>query len=231
LAAAGFTVAVHYNSGRSRAESVVSSLTGEGHCVISGDLADPATVRSVMDAAVQQLGGVDVLVNNAGIYDEHDIASISYEKWQQVWRRTLDVNLFGVANLSWAFADHLLRRSSPSDGARLIFVGSRGANRGEPLAPAYGASKAAVHALSQSLAIALAPHGIAVSAVAPGFIYTEMTTAILDSPRGEAIRAQSPFSRAGEADEVAAAIAWLASADATWASGTVLDLNGASYLR
>jgi 3-oxoacyl-[acyl-carrier protein] reductase len=231
LAADGFTVAVHYNSGRDRAESVVSELAGTGHCVAGGDLTDPAAVRSVMDTAVDRLGGVDVLVNNAGSYDEHDVTSIDYEQWQRVWRRTLEVNLLGVANLSWAFVDHLRHRESSSDGARLIFVGSRGAYRGEALAPAYGASKAAVHALAQSLAVALAPHGVAVSAVAPGFVLTEMTAGILAGPRGEGIRAQSPFGRVGEADEVAAAIAWLASAEATWATGTVMDLNGASYLR
>jgi NAD(P)-dependent dehydrogenase (short-subunit alcohol dehydrogenase family) len=231
LADAGFAVAVHYNSGRSRAESVLSTLAGSGHCVVSGDLTDPLAVRSVLDTAVERLGGVDVLVNNAGVYDEHDVTTIDYADWQQVWRRTLDVNLFGVANLSWAFVDHLLHREAAAQGARLIFVGSRGAYRGEPVAPAYGASKAAVHALSQSLAVALAPHGIAVSAVAPGFTRTEMTAELLDGPRGAAIRAQSPFGRAGEADEIAAAISWLASAEATWASGTVLDLNGASHLR
>ncbi|HET6500660.1 MAG TPA: SDR family oxidoreductase [Amycolatopsis sp.] len=231
LASAGFTVAVHYNAGRFRAESVVSGLSGTGHCAVGGDLADPAAVRSMLDAAVDRLGGVDVLVNNAGIYDLHEVDSLGYEEWQQVWRRTFEVNLFGAANLSWAFVDHLRHREESSAGARLIFVGSRGAYRGEPVAPAYAASKAGVHALAQSLALVLAPYGVAVSAVAPGFVHTEMTAAILDGPAGDAIRAQSPFGRVGDADEIAAAITWLASAEATWASGAVLDLNGASYLR
>jgi NAD(P)-dependent dehydrogenase (short-subunit alcohol dehydrogenase family) len=114
---------------------------------------------------------------------------------------------------------------------RIINVGSRGAYRGEPTHPAYGASKAALHSLGQSLAVYLGPHGIGVASVAPGFILTERQSDLLDSPQGELIRAQSPFSRVGTAGEVAQAVIYLASETALWASGTVLDLNGASYLR
>jgi 3-oxoacyl-[acyl-carrier protein] reductase len=97
--------------------------------------------------------------------------------------------------------------------------------------PAYGASKAGLHALGQSLAVALAPHDITVTSIAPGFIATDMAAQHLDGPRGAAILAQSPFNRVATADEVAAAILWLASAPAGWASGAVLDFNGASHLR
>ncbi len=143
----------------------------------------------------------------------------------------MDINVHGTANVTWCVVDHLLHRAEGPAGARIITVGSRGAYRGEPTAPAYGASKAAVHAMTQSLAIALAPHGIAVAAVAPGFTRTEMAESLLSSPVGDAIRAQSPFGRVAEPHEVAAAVAWLASPAAQWASGAVLDLNGASYLR
>lgn len=102
---------------------------------------------------------------------------------------------------------------------------------GEPEAPAYGASKAAVHAMAQSLAVSLAPYGIAVAAVAPGFIQTDMTAAMLAGPAGDGLRAQSPFGRVAEPADVASAVAWLALADSMWASGAVIDLNGASYLR
>jgi 3-oxoacyl-[acyl-carrier protein] reductase len=77
----------------------------------------------------------------------------------------------------------------------------------------------------------LAPHGIAVAAVAPGYVQTDMAKSTLDGPGGDAIRAQSPFGRVAEPDEIASAVLWLASADAVWASGAVLDLNGASHLR
>jgi NAD(P)-dependent dehydrogenase (short-subunit alcohol dehydrogenase family) len=105
------------------------------------------------------------------------------------------------------------------------------ASRGEPSAPAYGAAKAGLNALGQSLAQALGPAGVHVATVAPGFVATDMAAAILEGPRGDAIRAQSPLGRVATADEVAAAVVWLASDDARWATGAVLDLNGASYLR
>jgi NAD(P)-dependent dehydrogenase (short-subunit alcohol dehydrogenase family) len=88
-----------------------------------------------------------------------------------------------------------------------------------------------VHALTQSLAVALAPHGIAAAAVAPGFVATDMARSLLDGPAGDGIRAQSPFGRVAEPAEVAAAVTWLASPGAVWASGAVIDVNGASYLR
>jgi len=116
-------------------------------------------------------------------------------------------------------------------GGRIINVSSRGAFRGEPGQPAYGASKAGLNAFGQSLAQALAPHRIAVATVAPGFVDTDMAAGHLDGAAGEAIRAQSPFRRVAEAGEVAAAVLYLASPEAEWASGAILDLNGASYLR
>jgi NAD(P)-dependent dehydrogenase (short-subunit alcohol dehydrogenase family) len=116
-------------------------------------------------------------------------------------------------------------------GGRIVNVSSRGAFRGEPRQPAYGASKAGLNAMSQSLAVALAPLGIAVTAVAPGYVETDMASEVLNSDRGAAIRAESPLGRVARAEEVAAAVLWLASPDAEWATGTVLDLNGASYLR
>ncbi len=116
-------------------------------------------------------------------------------------------------------------------GGRIVNVSSRGAFRGEPGQPAYGASKAGLNALGQSLAVSLGGRGIAVATVAPGFVETDMSNADLKAPRGAAIRAQSPFDRVARPTEVAAAIVWLASPEAEWASGTIVDLNGASYLR
>jgi 3-oxoacyl-[acyl-carrier protein] reductase len=231
LAAAGHVVAVHCRVGRDAAQAVVSALPGRGHAVVTGDIADPQQVQAMVSAAVSALGGVDVLVNNAGIYTHQDIASIPYEQWQAAWRQVLDVNVHGTANVTWCVVDHLLHRPEGPGGARIITVGSRGAYRGEPTAPAYGASKAAVHSMTQSLAIALAPHDIAVAAVAPGFTRTDMAESVLAGAAGAAIRAQSPFGRVAEPEEVASAVAWLASPLAQWASGAVLDLNGASYLR
>jgi NAD(P)-dependent dehydrogenase (short-subunit alcohol dehydrogenase family) len=113
----------------------------------------------------------------------------------------------------------------------MVNVGSRGAYRGEPATPAYGASKAGLHALTQSLAVALAPHAITATAVAPGFVETDMARPVLASPDGAAVRAQSPFGRVATAQEVAQTVAWLALDAPEWVSGAVLDVNGASYLR
>jgi NAD(P)-dependent dehydrogenase (short-subunit alcohol dehydrogenase family) len=96
---------------------------------------------------------------------------------------------------------------------------------------AYGASKAGLHAFGQSLAMALAPHGITVASVAPGYVQTDMTAEELQTPVGDEIRAQSPFNRVARPEEIAAAVVYLASPQAQWTSGAVLDLNGASYLR
>ncbi|MCP3820213.1 SDR family oxidoreductase [Streptomyces sp. A3M-1-3] len=231
LAASGHAVAVHCRTDVAAAEAVVSALPGDGHAVVTGDLGQPDQAEAVMAAAVAALGTVDVLVNNAGIYVEQPVHSTSYAQWQATWQRVVDVNLHGPANLTWCLVDHLLHRPEGPRGARIINVGSRGAYRGEPDAPAYGASKAAVHALSQSLARSLAPYGIAVTAVAPGFVRTELSESMLAGAAGEAVLAQHPMGRVAEPADVAAAVAWLASPAAEWSSGAVLDLNGASYLR
>lgn len=231
LAADGVTVAVHCRRDVAAAEAVVAELPGTGHVVVTGDIADPGQVEAFVRTAIAELGGVDILVNNAGIHTDQPIASTSYEQWRAEWRRVIDVNVHGTANVTWCVVDHLRTRPEGPAGGRIVTVGSRGAYRGEPDAPAYGASKAAVHSMTQSLAVSLAPYGIAVAAVAPGFIRTDMTASKLAGPAGDGIRAQSPFGRVAEPGEVASAVSWLALSDAVWASGTVIDLNGASYLR
>jgi 3-oxoacyl-[acyl-carrier protein] reductase len=228
FAAAGHHVAVHYVAAAGEADATRASLPGSGHLVVQADLADPEAVRSMVDGAAEGLGGLDVLVNNAGLYSEHPLADVSYEEWQQAWRRTIDVNLIGAANAAYCAAHHMI---AAGRGGRIVNVSSRGAFRGEPRVPAYGASKAGLNALGQSLAQALAPHRISVATVAPGFVETDMAAAFLDGPDGDAIRAQSPWGRVARPEEVAAAVLYLASPEAEFVSGAILDLNGASYLR
>ncbi|HEU4676877.1 MAG TPA: SDR family oxidoreductase [Motilibacteraceae bacterium] len=228
FAEAGDRVAIHYSSSEQQAVEVLESLPGQGHVLVRGDLADAGQVRSFVDDAVAGLGGLDVLVNNAAVYVEHRIAEVTYEQWQDAWRQTVDVDLVGTANVTFCAARHMIAAGTPG---RVVNVSSRGAFRGEPRYPAYGASKAGLNALGQSLARALAPHGIAVSSVAPGYVATDMAAQVLDGPDGERIRAESPFGRVARPEEVAAAVLYLASPEAEWASGTVLDLNGASHLR
>jgi len=209
----GDRVAVHYGHSAALAAEVLAGLPGSGHAAVQGDLADPQAVRAMVDQAAEVLGGLDVLVNNAGVFIPHPVTDTSYEQWQAAWQATLGVNLVGAANVTWCAVQHMI----PRGGGRIINVSSRGAFRGEPGQPAYGASKAGLNALGQSLARALAPHG--------------MAARDLTGPAGDQIRAQSPFGRVARAGEIAAAVLYLASPEAEWASGTIIDLNGASYLR
>jgi 3-oxoacyl-[acyl-carrier protein] reductase len=225
----GDRVAVHCRDALAVAEVVRDSLDGDGHVVVRADLAVPAEVRAMVDAAAAGLDGLDVLVNNAGIYLDHPVLGTSYEEWQAAWQATLAVNLVGAANVTWCAVQHMT--ASGQRAGRIVNVGSRGAFRGEPTHPAYGASKAGLHAFGQSLAVALAPHGITVASVAPGYVATDMTADELATPAGDVIRAQSPFGRVATVEEIAAAVVYLASPEAEWVSGAILDLNGASYLR
>jgi 3-oxoacyl-[acyl-carrier protein] reductase len=229
FAAAGDRVAVHHRDNAALAERVAADLPGDGHAVVQADIADPAAVLAMVDTAADLLGGLDVLVNNAASYGRagHPIAEVGYEQWQQVWRDTIGLNLIGAANVTWCAVRHMIA----GGGGRIVNVSSRGAFRGEPGQPAYGASKAGLNALGQSLAVALAPHNITVAAVAPGFVQTDMAASHLHGETGAAIRAQSPFGRVARPEEIAAAVLFLASPEAEWASGAILDLNGASYLR
>jgi len=232
FAARGDRVAVHYGSNAADAETMLAALPGQGHVLVGGDLSDPDQAQRIADCATAGLGGLDVLVNNAAVAtsetNQHHVAEVSYTDWQRIWRQTLDVNLLGAANLSYCVARHVIDHGTPG---WIVNIGSRGAFRGEPDHPAYGASKAALHAFGQSLAVALAPHGISVTSVAPGFTATERVLGRLAGASGDILRGQSPFGRVGTPEEVAAAVVYLASADATWASGAILDLNGASHLR
>jgi len=158
LAEVGHRVAVHAGRDVEAATRVMTALPGSGHTVVSGDVSSPEACMQIVAQVVDELGDLDVLVNNAGVFEAHPIDATTYSEWQQAWRRTLAVNLVGPANLAWLAVDHLLHRPRGPHGGRLISVGSRGASRGEPLTPAYGASKAALHAMTQSLAVALAPH-------------------------------------------------------------------------
>ncbi len=222
----GDRVAVHHRDSAALAREVLAGLPGEGHTVVRADLADAGAVRQMVDQAAADLGGLDVLVNNAGIYVWHPVTEVSYEQWQDVWHQTMAVNLTGAANATWCAVQHM-----KDAGGRIVNVTSRGAFRGEPRHPAYGASKAGLNAFGQSMARALAPFGISVAMVAPGYVETEMAADDLNSVRGEEIRAQSPFNRVATPEEIAAAVVYLASDQAEWASGAILDLNGASYLR
>lgn len=227
FAAHGAKVMVHYHRSQAGAEDTLRLMKGDGHHIVQADIADADAVRRMVKTSVEQLGRLDILVNNAGIYEEHKIDDVDFEVWRTAWREILDTNLVGAANTAYWAAQQMIRQG----GGHIVNVSSRGAFRGEPDAPAYGASKAGMNAMSQSLAKALAPHLISVTAVAPGWVETDMAADYLNSPAGEAIREQSPMGRVATPDEVAHTVLFLASAQSLFLTGAIVDVNGASYLR
>ena len=227
FASQGDRIAVHYSSLKSRADEVAQSLAGDDHIVTQADLRKPYEIKKMVDEVAKSFGHIDVLINNAGVFFDHPIESSTYEQWQEAWTNTIGVNLIGAANVTWCALQYMPRNAN----SRIVNIGSRGAFRGEPKSPAYGASKAGIVAFGQSIAKALAPLKIAVTTLAPGFVDTEMAAELLQGATGDEIRQQSPFNRVATPQELAKAVYFLASPDAEWASGTVLDYNGASYLR
>jgi 3-oxoacyl-[acyl-carrier protein] reductase len=227
FAARGATVVVQFRADRRSADDTLTALAGDDHRALRADVADPEQARSLVGRVVDDLGRVDVLVNNAGIYEEHPVLATSYEDWREIWWRTIATNLVGPANLIHAVAPHMVA----AGGGRIVNVSSRGAFRGEPDHPAYGASKAGLNSLGQSMARALGGHGIYVTTVAPGYVETDMAAPFLEGPEGDTIRAQSPLNRAATAEEVARVVVFLATPGAESTTGAVVDVNGASYLR
>jgi 3-oxoacyl-[acyl-carrier protein] reductase len=227
FAQSGAKVIVHYHNNKKAAGETLSGLSGNGHIVLRADMADPAEVRTLAEKSLEKMGRVDVLVNNAGIYLDHALTEVSYEHWQEAWKKTLHTNLFGPANLTFLIAHQMIKQG----GGRIINISSRGAFRGEPDWPAYGASKAGMNSMGQSLAQALAPHKIFIYTIAPGFFETDMAAPFLEGPGGDEIRAQSPLNRAGRPEEIAALSVFLACEQTEYMTGCIIDINGASYLR
>lgn len=223
----GAGVIVHYGSDRLAAEETLASLRPGPHHLLQADLRDPAALKAMVEQAIEGMGRIHVLVNNAGVFEDHPPLEVDYEQWQARWQQTLAINLLGPANLCYCLAHHMRDHG----GGRIVNVSSRGAFRGEPDAPAYGASKAALNAMGQSLAKALGPAGIRVFTVAPGFVETDMAAEILAGPRGEFIRNESPLGRVARPDEVAWTVLFLAAPGSEFLTGCIVDLNGASYLR
>jgi NAD(P)-dependent dehydrogenase (short-subunit alcohol dehydrogenase family) len=227
FAGRGARVAIGYRSNVEAAEAALAGLPGGPHVSVRADVADPEAVEKMVSTAIEFLGGLDIVVNNAGIWVDHALDEVDYGQWQDAWRRVLEANLVGPANVSYCAARHFISHG----GGRIVNVSSRGAFRGEPDGPAYGASKAGLNSMSQSLAKRLAPHGIFVGAVAPGFVDTDLASRVLDGPLGDEIRAQSPLGRVATPEEVAFAVLFLAADGAEFSTGAIIDVNGASYLR
>ncbi len=224
--ALGATCGIIYRSDDASAERILTELEGTNHRLFKADVSDPDQAAKVIDDLIQAFGKIDIFVNNAGIGSHHPIDEMSYTDWQAHFKKIMAINFQAGANLSHQVSQHMIAKKS----GYIINVTSRGAFRGEPLQPAYGASKAAMNSLTQSLAYALAPHNIFVGAVAPGFVETDMAKERLEGPRGDGIRSQSPMNRVAKPEEVAQAVVLMASSP-IWMTGGIFDVNGASYFR
>jgi NAD(P)-dependent dehydrogenase (short-subunit alcohol dehydrogenase family) len=208
---------------------VVGHSTRGSDTLIAGDLADPAAPRRIWETALAELGGrIDVLINNAGIY-EGVSDDATDEEWHREWSRTLTINLQSVADLSRLAINHF---RDLGEGGRIVSVTSRAAFRGDsPNHWHYAASKAGIVGMTRSIARGYAAQGILCFAVAPGFTVSEMTDEYLAGRGGAQIVADIPLGRVASTDEIAEVIRWLAIDAPPSATGTIIDANGASYVR
>ena len=212
-------VHLHYNSNKEEAEKTIQLLNEKNHSLNQADLSNPNEVKVM----VNNIKNIDIIVNNAALVEQHDFDNLEYDEWVKIWRKTIGANLFGPAYLMF-LASKIMQKNN---GGKFINISSRGAFRGEPKAPAYGASKAGLNALGQSMAQALAKDNIFVYTIAPGFVETDRVADIIN----DEIKAQSPLKRVAKPDEVARTAVWLASEGNDFLTGSIVDINGASYLR
>lgn len=223
IGAAAFTLL------RKHSHQVVGHSTKGSESLIGGDLSDPASPGKIWQQALGKLDGrIDVLVNNAGIYEAVSETAPDAE-WLTAWTRTMTINLQSAADLSRLAVSHFLERGG---GGRIINVTSRAAYRGDsPQHWHYAASKAGMVGMIKTIARAHASEGILCFGVAPGFTVSEMTTEYLEGRGGAQIVADIPLGRVASTDEVAEVIRWLATDAPPSATGSIIDVNGASYVR
>ena len=220
LAKDGASVIVNYASSKAGADAVVEAITSAGGKAVAvrADVSKAADARALIDAAIDQFGRLDVLVNNSGIYEFASIEELTEEHY----RRQFDVNVLGVLLATQAATSHL------ADGASVINISSAITHVNTPSAAAYAGTKGAVNAISGVLANELAPRGIRVNVVSPGFVVTEgtHTAGITGSEMEAGIVAQTPLGRAGNPEDIADVVAFLASNDARWLTGENLTASG-----
>jgi len=213
--------------------SMLGHSTRGSDQLIAGDLSDPTAPREIWDTALDELDGrIDVLVNNAGIYE--GVADYATdEEWHAAWQRTLTINLQAAADLSRLAVSHFLDRGGGDEiKGRIVNVISRATYRGDsPQHWHYAASKGALAAVIKTISRGYAADGILCFGVAPGFTVSEMTEEYLRGRGGAKIVADIPLGRVSSTDEVAETIRWLATEAPASATGSVIDVNGASYVR
>jgi 3-oxoacyl-[acyl-carrier protein] reductase len=232
---AGARVAFSYRQAREQAEALAAECGGPKRCVaIEQDLRTPADGHALVASAVRAFGRLDVLVANHGIWTAKD-APIA-EMAEAQWRRTLEVNLDSVFGLVQAAVAQMDRQaiSSPARGnsrGHIVLISSTAGQRGEANHADYAVTKGAIMSLTKSLSSELAPRGIRVNCVAPGWVATDMSAAALNHPEvGSKILAGIPVGRAASTREIAGPILFLCTPLAGFISGEVLNANGGAVL-
>ena len=220
LAKEGAAVVVNYASSKAGADAVVVAITAAGGNAIAvqADVSKALEAQALIDAAVKAFGRLDVLVNNSGVYE---FAAIE-EATEDHYRRQFDVNVLGVLLATRAAAKHL------GEGASIVNISSAITHVHTPTAAVYAGTKGAVNAISGVLANELAPRRIRVNVVSPGFVVTEGThsAGIAGSEMEAGFVAQTPLGRAGQPEDIAAVVAFLASDEARWLTGEVITASG-----
>jgi 3-oxoacyl-[acyl-carrier protein] reductase len=224
LARAGASVAVNYRVESPSANLLVDEIEAAGGeaFALSADVSKRVDAEMLVDETVARFGGIDILVNNAGIWRSSPIEEMSDAEWEEM----IAVNQTGTFNCIRAAVPPMKEARS----GRIINISSTAGQRGEPFSSHYAATKGAVISLTKSIAAELAPFGILVNCVAPGWVVTDMTRDDLLGARRESILQTIPLSRAGTADEIAGAVLFLASELSTFVTGEVLNVNGGAVL-
>jgi 3-oxoacyl-[acyl-carrier protein] reductase len=226
LAAEGAGVAVNdvdADAARHTVQCIVAA--GARAHAVPGSIADPVQVEQVFQSTIGEFGGIDILVNNAGIVRAEDIFATTLESWQAV----IAVNLTGSFLCSKLALQCMRDRGK---GGRIIFIGSMVGHQGALKGwVSYGASKSGMHGLAKTLSRTAAPLGVTVNVVAPGIIETEMLRSGHGNEGMRQLLTGVPLGTLGSPDDVAAAVSYLASDDARYVTGTILDVNGGMYVR
>ncbi len=229
LAIDGYQVILHYNTNDEAARETANGMPGH-HIKVRADLSELSGVDELVAAAKAHLDShLDVLVHNAGIYEPTPIVGdnrIDATVWQDRWRRQIQVNLLAGVQLAY----DLLPLLQSAESGRMIQISSRAGHRGEAGYSAYAASKAAQTNFVKSMALELAPYGVYSFGIAPGWTETDMSADTFAAKRDE-IEAGIPYGRAAMPEEISALVAYLCTEAASYLTGNVIDVNGASYLR
>jgi 3-oxoacyl-[acyl-carrier protein] reductase len=233
FAQAGARVAFNYRQARQQAEALTAECGGPNTCIaIEQELSTPAEGRALVEKSIAALGRLDILIVNHGIWPPNDapIAQMTEDQW----RRTLAVNLDSVFGLVQAAVAQMERqnRANPSEPTgHIVLISSTAGQRGEANHSDYAVTKGALISLTKSLSTELAPRGIRVNCVAPGWVSTDMSAAALeDSEIGPKIAAGIPVGRAAKPLEIAGPVLFLCTPFAGFISGEVLNVNGGAVL-